>query len=376
MKESTNQVTKVLLNISLVLVIILLLGLTKDFLRPVYSVIIYILGPIILSVYIYYALRPLKLFLNRYISNETLCAVITFIIFLLLIVLLFSLLSNVIITQVRQLMNYNLNLDSFLKDNNEVVTWMQNNLNLQHHLQDLETKLQKVASNIPGYLGGAFSSVSSFATQCIMGLLCIFYLLKDEDLFAQLVEKIFRGPYQKRLNHMGIQIHETLKTYISSQLLVAVVLGAMTFIGFLIIGLPYSVLMAIIALFTNFIPFIGPIIGCVPAVLVAMSVDFSMVIKAILVTVVVQQLESNLITPNIMGNKMDIHPFVVIIVVLISMNLFGVLGALIATPLYITIKIIVETILAIRNDKKKICRISDDDFYQKNWLFFYGHYVV
>ena len=58
------------------------------------------------------------------------------------------------------------------------------------------------------------------------------------------------------------------------------------------------------------------------------------------------------------------------------MNLFGVLGALIATPLYITIKIIVETILAIRDDKKKICRISDDDFYQKNWLFFYGHYVV
>ena len=131
MKESTNQVTKVLLNISLVLVIILLLGLTKDFLKPVYSVIIYILGPIILSVYIYYALRPLKLFLNRYISNKTLCAVITFIIFLLLIVLLFGLLSNVIITQVRQLMNYNLNLDSFLKDNNEVVTWMQNNLNLQ-----------------------------------------------------------------------------------------------------------------------------------------------------------------------------------------------------------------------------------------------------
>ena len=53
MKESTNQVTKVLLNISLVLVIILLLGLTKDFLKPLYSVILYILGPIILSVYIY-----------------------------------------------------------------------------------------------------------------------------------------------------------------------------------------------------------------------------------------------------------------------------------------------------------------------------------
>lgn len=376
MKESTNQVTKVLLNISLVLVIILLLGLTKDFLKPLYSVILYILGPIILSVYIYYALRPLKLFLNRYIRNETLCAVISFLVFLLLIVLLFSLLSNVIISQVRQLMNYNLNLDQFLKANNEVVTWLQDHLNIEKHLQDLEAKLQEVAGNLPGYLGGAFSSVSSFATQCVMGLLCIFYLLKDEALLSQLVEKAFRGPYQKRLNHMGIQIHETLKTYISSQLLVACVLGTMTFIGFLIIGLPYSVLMAIIALFTNFIPFIGPIIGCVPAVLVAMSVDFSMVVKAILVTVVVQQLESNLITPNIMGNKMDIHPFVVIVVVLISMNLFGVLGALIATPLYMAIKIIVETILAIRDDQKKLCRISDKDFYQKNWLFFSGDYVV
>ncbi len=365
MSDQPKHTTRTLLNISLVLTIILLLSLTKNFLSPLYSVILYLLGPLILSIYIFYALRPIKLFLHQYIRSEKACAALTFILFLLIIALLVSLLSNVIVSQVRQLMSYQLDINKFLSGNNEVFTWMQDHLNLQKHLQNLEGKVQELLSNLPSYLGGAFSGVSNFATQFMLGLLCIFYLLKDEVLFANLMKKSFRGPYQKRLNHMGIQIHETLKTYISGQLLVAVLLGIMTFIGFLIIRLPYSSLMALIALFTNFIPFIGPIIGCVPAVLVAMSVDFAMVVKAILVTLVVQQLESNFISPNIMGNKMDLHPFVVIVVVLISMNLFGALGALIATPLYITIKIIIQTILAIQDDKKKICRIDEEDFYTK-----------
>lgn len=365
MNKEKRTLTRVLVNISLVLIIILLLSLTKGFLQPVYNVILFILGPTILSLYVFYALRPLKLFLHKYIQNESLAAFLTFLCFLILIAILVALLSNVIISQVQQLMTYNLNLDQFLKNNSEVMDWMQKNLDLEGQLQNLEQSIRKIASNLPSYIQGAFSGVSNFATQFITGLLCLFYLLKDEKLLAEKILSAFRGPYQKILNHMGISIHESLKTYISGQLLVAVILGGLMFIGFLIIKLPYAALMAVIALFTNFIPFIGPIIGCIPAILVAMTVNFSMIVKVVVVTIIVQQLESNVITPNIMGSKMDIHPFLVIVVVLICMNLFGVLGALIATPLYITLKIIIQSLLKIRDQKKKLCRISDQDFYQK-----------
>ena len=68
-----------------------------------------------------------------------------------------------------------------------------------------------------------------------------------------------------------------------------------------------------------------------------------MILKVIIVAVLIQQLESNLVTPYVMGSKLPIHPFTVIVVVLVSINLFGIVGALIATPLYLSIKILVTS---------------------------------
>ena len=86
-----------------------------------------------------------------------------------------------------------------------------------------------------------------------------------------------------------------------------------------------------------------------------------MIVKVIVVSVIVQQLEGNIITPNIMGSKLNIHPFVVIVAVMVCANLFGVLGALIASPLYMCIKIIVKGIRNEKFDSQNQCVIPLDN---------------
>ncbi|MDO5714615.1 MAG: AI-2E family transporter [Tissierellia bacterium] len=338
------------------------------FLSPVYGVLKFLATPLILSLYIFYALRPLKLFFNKYIKNETISATLSFLIFVLIVILLFGLLSSMFYTQISEIINrlvYNLNIDNMFNTNSEWMQSVQKYLDFKKFGDMLETKIQEWAQNIakglPSQVSSIFSGVGNFGTALLLSLLCIFYLLKDEDLLFQQLRKIAEGPYETELLNMGDKIHNTLRIYISGQLIVASILGGLMFIGFLIIKLPYALLMALIALVTNFIPFIGPFLGAAPAVLIAMTIDVSMVLKVIFVTVLVQQAESNLITPNIMGSKLDIHPFVVIVVVLVSMKLFGVIGALIATPLYLTIVAVIKTIQLIKYKKENLCPIPEDE---------------
>ena len=94
---------------------------------------------------------------------------------------------------------------------------------------------------------------------------------------------------------------------------------------------------------TNIIPFLGPFLGAAPAVLMALTIDMKMVLKVIILAVIVQQAEGDLITPKIVGDKLKLHPLEVILIILISINLFGILGAFIGVPLYLILNVIVKT---------------------------------
>ena len=110
--------------------------------------------------------------------------------------------------------------------------------------------------------------------------------------------------------------------------------------------------MAFFAMITNIIPFIGPL-GALPAVLIALTIDWKMILKVAVLAVIVQQAEGDLITPRIVGNKLKIHPLAVIFIVLISVHLFGIFGAFIGVPLYLILNIILKALTHIRDDKKK-----------------------
>ncbi|NLY08578.1 MAG: AI-2E family transporter [Tissierellia bacterium] len=341
-----NGTTKKLINIALLLLIAFLAVKIAPVLSPLYKLTIFLITPIILAIYTFYSLRPLRVLLSKQIKNNTLASVIVFILFIIVLFLLLATISNLFISQLRSLVNQ-VNFENFVKNNEVWIEKLPKSINLQSYIEKLSAYISSFVESLPSKITYVASSVGNIGTQVVLYLLATYYLLSGENELAQEIKKVAKGKNEKEILETTTKIHEMLKIYISGQIMVSIILGTLMYLGYLIIGLPYAFLMAIIATVTNLIPFIGPFLGGLPAVFIGLTNTWVLAIKVIVVSVVVQQLESNLITPNITGSKLSLHPFVVIIVVLAGLNLFGVLGALIATPLYIGIKSIVEVILAI-----------------------------
>src|SRR5699024_1104412 len=136
----------------------------------------------------------------------------------------------------------------------------------------------------------------------------------------------------------------TLRAFIQGQMLVSFILCIILYIGYAIIGLDYALLLAIFALFMNLIPFIGPWVAFLPAALLALIQDPIMFVWVSLITLIAQQIESNLVTPNVMGQTLKLHPLTVITVVLAAGNIAGFIGMLIAIPTYAVIKTVIQNI--------------------------------
>ena len=177
------------------------------------------------------------------------------------------------------------------------------------------------------------------------------FMLKDHEKFAPNIYEKFSGQRRAWIKDTLSDINRVLSSYVQGQVLISFLLATMILIGYLIIDLKYGLLLAIFAFFMNMIPFIGPWISLAPAVIVALITDPIDVIWVVLITLVAQQIESNLITPNIMGKSLDIHPLTVISLVLAAGNIGGFIAIIVAIPTYAVIKVIVTNIY---NERKKI----------------------
>ena len=109
-----------------------------------------------------------------------------------------------------------------------------------------------------------------------------------------------------------------ISSYIQGQILVAICIGVMISIGFLIIGMDYALLLGVIAMFTSVVPYLGPLIAITPAVIIAIVTSPLMLIKLAVVWTVVQLIEGKFISPQIMGKSLHTHPITIIFVLLDS----------------------------------------------------------
>ncbi|SDX43145.1 Predicted PurR-regulated permease PerM [Marininema mesophilum] len=228
----------------------------------------------------------------------------------------------------------------------------------------LNTSYTSIVTNIANFIGIITGIVVVFVTVPFI----LFYMLKEGESAPKQVLR-FLPPSQrvegrKILNDMD----NAVSSYIQGQVLVSFCIGVLVYIGYLIIGLEYSLLLALVTMCTNIIPFIGPLIGTIPAVIVALTTDPPMVWLVLIVVIIVQQIEGNFISPQVMGRTLNIHPLTIILLLLVAGSLGGFLGLLLAVPTYAILKVIVShtyRLLRLRNRNKRQAAIkkegSDND---------------
>lgn len=217
---------------------------------------------------------------------------------------------------------------------------------VSHSIQDIAVK---GSTWIVSFISGA---VSATFTAILVPFFFLF-MLKDHEKFAPNIYGIFSGDRRVWVKETLEDIDGVLRSYVQGQVLISSLLALMMYIGYLFIKLDYALLLSIFAFFMNMIPFIGPWVSLVPAVIVALIQKPVLVFWVAVITFAAQQIESNLITPNIMGKTLDIHPLTVISIVLAAGNIGGFIGILIAIPTYAVIKVVVVNIYEKRKKIKE-----------------------
>ncbi len=220
--------------------------------------------------------------------------------------------------------------------------------NLEETIDEAANSVQDFAVRFGEWLVAFLQS--AFQAVFLMILVPFFYIfmLKDHEKFAPYILQFFTGIRKQWLEKTLKDIDDVLRSYIQGQFIISAILATLLFIGYRLIGLEYALLLALFALFMNLIPFIGPWIAFIPALIVGLLQDPSLVFWVALVTLIAQQTDSNVITPNIMGKSLAIHPLTVITLILAAGNIGGFLAILIVIPTYAVTKAIVRNIYEYR----------------------------
>lgn len=216
----------------------------------------------------------------------------------------------------------------------------------------------QISDNVSDYLvaglnviSSNFRSVVGFVVNVFLLVITVpfilFYLLRDGDKIHNGLLKLLPKTQTDSAKDILGKMDETVSLYIRGQIIVAFVIGVLSLVGYLIIGIDYAFLLALVAMMTNVIPYVGAFLAAVPALLVAIVDSPVMVLKVLVVAVVTQQIEGNLISPQIMGRQLEIHPLTILLLLLVVGSLVGPIGLLLAVPVYAVAKIVVTHIYGL-----------------------------
>ena len=196
-----------------------------------------------------------------------------------------------------------------------------------------------------GFGAGASQVIRSVTeTIAILGLAPVLalYVLIDLDRFKRTSVELTPPKYQEEVSYVGGEVGGALGSFVRGQLMVALIVGVASSFGMWIIDLPFWLLIGILAGFLNLIPFLGPIVGGALAVLVALlNGDPAQAVWAVVIFVVIQQIDNHVITPMIQRTRVQLSPLVIVLALVIGGSLAGLLGVLIAVPVTAAIRILV-----------------------------------
>ncbi|MBC1398908.1 AI-2E family transporter [Listeria fleischmannii] len=345
-----------------VVAIVFLLLQMKYIFSPIGVIISTLFLPILVSGFLFYMFNPLVLFLEKRKVPRLLSVILIFIAFIAIVVLAVVQIGPVLTDQITELAKA---IPGYWSDFEKWLGGITknpplNDFDIKGELEKANISVPKILNSVLNGVTAGIGAIASFLTSFVMILVTVpfilLYMFKDGHRFMDSVEKFFPKVIRPDAKKIIQEMNKTLSSYISSQALDCLFVGIFTFIGYLIIGQPYGLLFALIAGVTNIIPYLGPVIGAAPAVIVALFTSPFQALLVIIVVVIVQQIDGNVLQPLIMGRSLKIHPLTIIVILLVAGNLAGLLGMVLGVPLYAVVKTVIVNIVKLiqlrRGDKK------------------------
>lgn len=204
-----------------------------------------------------------------------------------------------------------------------------------HWLEDiLLEQVRNILASIVGAVGSIF--------KILLAPVLSFYILRDLELIREKGLSLLPAGWQEEAVSLFREIDRVLGSFIKGYLLVAAIVGGMTAVVMALLGVDFALMLGLFAGLTELIPYFGPIIGAIPAVCLALLKTKWLAVKVAAAFLIIHQLESSIISPKILGDKVGLHPLAVIFSLLAGGELYGLPGMLLAVPVAAVLRVIVN----------------------------------
>lgn len=256
-----------------------------------------------------------------------------------------------------------------LVDYPEAQEWLNNNLdNASETLTNwlTETIVPKMSDIIATFTGGIVAVVQVILN-IFFGVVIAVYFLYSKELFAAQLKKTLYSVASPRLGNSVIknlrEIHHTFGGFLSGKIIDSMIVMGIFFIIFTAFNFPYAVLCSVVMGIFNVIPVFGPFIGAVPCALLVLLEDPLYCFYFIIITIVVQQLDGNVIGPMVLGESTGLSSFWIIFSLLLAQSIFGFMGLIIGIPLFAVIYSFIRAKVGNKLESKGLP--SDSNVYRK-----------
>lgn len=205
-------------------------------------------------------------------------------------------------------------------------------------------KAEQTGLDVVNRLTDLIFNIFSHLVSLVMAPIIAYYLLKDKEILTKSIQKWVPQKYQMETFRLWKEINQVVSGFMRGQFLVAIFIAILSTIGLIILKIDFAIVLGIIAGAFNVIPYLGPILGGIPAVLLALIKSPIKAVGVIIVFAIIQQIDGGFISPRIMGENVGLHPITVIFAVLAGGQLGGIVGMILAVPIAGVVKVILRFI--------------------------------
>lgn len=253
-------------------------------------------------------------------------------------------LKGSVVSFVSQLSTYSAQLNESTTDLFDRIHFI-NAEDVNNILNKLLAPIMGAFQNVPALITNILTnlySVGKITVDIIMAIFISFYMLYDKENFRNHALKIvYAISSRKSAEHLfynAQRINRIFQNFIVGKAVDSLIIGILAFIGFSLLNAPFPLILSLIVGVTNMIPYFGPFIGAIPAIIISLLVNPTTAIWVALFILALQQFDGNFLGPKILGNSLDISPIWIILAVVLGGALMGPIGMFIGVPVLATIK--------------------------------------
>ena len=343
--------SKKILNIGYVIAIVALITLFTYLIKE-WKILTYIkeflvvISPIFIGFIIAWLLEPQVKLLEKNKVPKLLACVLVYLVFIGVIFLICYLFIPTFMNQlkdfIKEIPSIFTNLTDFVSnfinrfDNGGIIQGEMVKEQIIEYFNDFSVS---ITSNLPKHIYNIGKSIVNGGINFVLGLMIGFYLLFDFNKVNAYIHSLLPKKMKDGYTELVNRINTSLRSYVQGVLLIMIIVFITQTIGLTIAGLEAPMLFALFCAVTDIIPYFGPYIGAIPAIIVGFTTSPITGVCVIIAILIVQLLENNFYQPLIMGHTMKLHPVTIMLGLLLFQHFFGIIGMVIATPVIACFKI-------------------------------------